>query len=245
MVADFGSLLASWEFKMKKSGNPQIGGRKANNPLPTHKEIVAKITEENRAFFAKKDRYRRLWKKGIPYPRIEDQSPNLELAQPRMDSETGSGAETLQPYQAAHTQRIAAPKNKSFQLPKGFWKIVLVSVLALGVAVGLSYMAASALVDVANHPSKPAAPNFNNDPYASAYEAAKKFATQTYPSAKSFSSFNDTGITFVSDKGFYQVELIMDFANGTDEPAKRSVVFSVFLDRDDQWKLLKIYTDTE
>jgi len=37
----------------------------------------------------------------------------------------------------------------------------------------------------------------------------------------------------------------MDFANGTDEPAKRSVVFSVFLDRDDQWKLLKIYTDTE
>ena len=38
---------------MKKLDKSQIG--KANEPLPTHKEIVAKITEENRAYFDKKD----------------------------------------------------------------------------------------------------------------------------------------------------------------------------------------------
>jgi len=56
------------------------------------------------------------------------------------------------------------------------------------------------------------------DPYSGAYEAAKKYATQSYPTAKSFSSFSDTGITFMDGKGYYQVELVAHFANETDKP---------------------------
>jgi hypothetical protein len=82
------------------------------------------------------------------------------------------------------------------------------------------------------------------DPYSGAYEAAKKYATQSYPTVKSFSSFSDTGVTFMDGKGYYQVELIANFANDTDRPEKKVIDCSVAPDGNGQWKLLKIYTDT-
>jgi hypothetical protein len=40
---------------MKKPDKSQTGESKAQKPLPTHKELVGQITEENRAYFEKKD----------------------------------------------------------------------------------------------------------------------------------------------------------------------------------------------
>jgi hypothetical protein len=81
------------------------------------------------------------------------------------------------------------------------------------------------------------------DAYSGAYEAAKQYAAQTYPTAKSFSSFNDTGVTFMDERGYYQVELIANFANEADKPDKKVIECSVSPNRDNQWKLLKIYID--
>jgi len=82
------------------------------------------------------------------------------------------------------------------------------------------------------------------DPYSGAYEAAKKYAAQSYPTAKSFSSFSDTGVTFMDGKGYYQVELIANFANDTDKPDKKVIDCSVAPDGNGQWKLLKISIDS-
>jgi hypothetical protein len=201
---------------MKKSGKSHAS--KAKKPLPTHREIIAKITEENRTYMAKLDAEKPILKPAnskrefadeIEAQKLKDAATVRQLLaekthrQPsvRPQAATSGSAwikkweqqerEKIQPHQAS--QRIAIPKSKSFQLPEGFWKIALVSVLALVGAVGLSYMAASALVDVANHPSKPAAPNLNYDPI-DAYAAAKEFIKRQYPGAQSFSDYDNSKV---------------------------------------------------
>jgi hypothetical protein len=187
----------------------------------SHKALVAQITKENRVYMAKLDAEKPILKPASSKREFADEIKTQKLKdaatvrqileaqahrqpsiRPPHTAPHGSAwiqkweqqeRDKIQPYQSAHTQLIAAPKNKSFQLPEGFGKTALVSILALVVAVGLSYMAASALVDVANHPSKPATLNLNYDPI-DAYAAAKQFMKQQYPGAQSFSDYDHSKV---------------------------------------------------
>jgi hypothetical protein len=111
-------------------------------------------------------------------------------------------------------------KNKAFRLREGFWATVLVSVVALGVAVGLSYMAGSVLIDVAKHPSKPAAPNLGFDRFEE-YAAAKRFIQAQYPGAQSFSDCDDsTVVASYAGDGYCSVTFAVSGVNGFNAPIR-------------------------
>ena len=148
------------EIEMKKPDKSQTSERKAQKPLPTHKELVAQIAEENRAYFDKKDAATgpKMGKKKYPH-----QYPHPEAARsPIMTSETGTTHEEQTAIDAKTVRRLLG-KNKAFRLLKDFGAPILVTVLIAGLVVEFGYIGVSILNDVAKHPAKPAAPNLGFD----------------------------------------------------------------------------------
>ena len=195
---------------MKKSGKFQIGKIKPKKSLPTHKEIVAKITEENRAFFDKNV--------------IEGQ--NIKKYPHQI---TGVSVDEIGTRQ---NLRLDNPKPK-IQIRKvlsALFTVLLIIGLFVGFVGVLVVIAQQIFIPSSggwNPPAQTATPNYGFD-RVDEYIAAKNFIKAQYPGAQTFSSCDDSTVQ-ASPQGDCIVKIAVGGVNAFNAPIRDTLtVFMKF-----------------
>ena len=245
--------LSVENFEMKKptkSHAKQDDGK----PVLSHKELVKQIAEENRAYFEKEElkRAARKTKKGNGFWRVKCAQCGgfveyLPSAAGQSVSCPQCGKPVFQKFQEAwrkqeekfqeqaarrareEQQRTQIPAPSSAALPVanrssfklgfvGWCVVAFVSLWVLGFIMEKTGL-------------------YKDDPKLGAYEAAKTFATRTYPGAKSFSAIDQSLVTV--NNGVYRVQLVVNGVNTFNAPIQNEVVVLEVLNGNN-WKLLSI-----
>jgi hypothetical protein len=189
----------------------------------SHKELVAKITEENRAYFSKKKVETKIEKRNAIANTHTVPDPHFKV------SEMGT-------TRNAWTKK---PKSK-IQIP-----IVLALVLAILVAGGLIAGVLSLIFlpgAGASHVTQPPAPNYGFDRIEE-YIAAKSFIKARYPGAQSFSGCDDSTVQASTD-GDCIVTIAVSGVNAFNAPLRDSLTV-IMKFQDGKFRLQRIDSQNE